>query len=465
MNTPPNVFIWSLFILILAGCGELRSPIRRAPATLTDPNLTVAHGYSTKASQEYGNVGRSGKLELRLFDSAGKSLLCSSSAGVLENLVVRGRVVLPPSCRLTAGSNYIIRIATPDSHYGRSLVALAAPGTEEFDGGPSAFAPDKKPSLGIQISVTSQGRILLLVKNRRQRVVALMNDESGYSAPGEEGSAPERVIVGTPEGGGESGGSVGQPPGNPVPPQPPVYPVPPPMPVEAPPEDPKPICPEGQHFPADEQGNPVPNEDGSITCCVSPLIVDMRKNPALPVTGVPMTSMENGVSFDLLGGKSVQPGKLKISWLRNPEFMWLVKPNERGEVNGINEMFGSNTMDPDGTFAANGYHALSKYDSESDGIIDAKDAVFAKLRLWKDANLDGRAQATELLPLSRLGVVSLEINYDRKFRRQDKFGNQTTMKSAVHLRGGRRAPMYDVWFKTGTAGTRLTKRDPIPSSW
>lgn len=51
------------------------------------------------------------------------------------------------------------------------------------------------------------------------------------------------------------------------------------------------------------------------------------------------------------------------------------------------------------------------YDSNSDGVIDAKDPVFANLRLWIDANHDGVAQPAELFTLPGLGVYSIALHY------------------------------------------------------
>src|SRR5262249_35655189 len=44
-----------------------------------------------------------------------------------------------------------------------------------------------------------------------------------------------------------------------------------------------------------------------------------------------------------------------------------------------------------------------------DGIVDAKDAPYAKLRIWRDLNQDGISQANELQTLADAGVQSIKL--------------------------------------------------------
>ena len=45
-----------------------------------------------------------------------------------------------------------------------------------------------------------------------------------------------------------------------------------------------------------------------------------------------------------------------------------------------------------------------------DGVVDANDAQFTDLSVWRDLDQDGRSDAGELFSLADLGITSLEVN-------------------------------------------------------
>jgi len=84
--------------------------------------------------------------------------------------------------------------------------------------------------------------------------------------------------------------------------------------------------------------------------------------------------------------------------------------NGDGAIDSGAELFGSNTVLPDGTTARNGFLALAALDANGDRRIDARDPGFASLVLWADRDGDRRTAAGELAPLSA-SIVSISLDY------------------------------------------------------
>lgn len=71
-------------------------------------------------------------------------------------------------------------------------------------------------------------------------------------------------------------------------------------------------------------------------------------------------------------------------------------------------------------------------------MIDARDAVYASLRLWQDANHDGVSQPAELHALASLDVARLHLDY-KESKRADEFGNRFRFRAKVDDARGARA--------------------------
>ena len=191
----------------------------------------------------------------------------------------------------------------------------------------------------------------------------------------------------------------------------------------------------------------------------SPLVIDTHAATD-NAQGVQLSSPTDGIMFNIFGWNSapVANTNKRISWIQNfNRYKFLVLADANGKVLGVDQMFGDNTLGPDGTFAANGFAALAKYDGKdawgrrtiraADGKIDASDDVYSRLSLWSDRNMDGKVQTGELMSLRDANLTEINLMYDPNFREEDRFGNRTELKSIVKFGDGRARLIFDLWFR------------------
>ncbi|MBX7232181.1 MAG: hypothetical protein K1X29_08870 [Bdellovibrionales bacterium] len=99
--------------------------------------------------------------------------------------------------------------------------------------------------------------------------------------------------------------------------------------------------------------------------------------------------------------------------------------NSNGKIDGGGELFG----DRDGF--RNGFENLASFDSNKDKVIDQKDPMFSKLKLWYDKNADGVSQKEELFSLGTMGVESISLKYEnetKKFGDRAEYRQKSTFK-------------------------------------
>jgi hypothetical protein len=176
-------------------------------------------------------------------------------------------------------------------------------------------------------------------------------------------------------------------------------------------------------------------------CEHSPLVLDLDNN------GFTMAPVKDGVFFDLLS----RDRAVKSSWPTGGDALLVFDRNGDGAITSGNELFG-NTQD-----ASNGFERLAELDlvvngGNADGVIDASDAGFAQMNIWRDANHDGQSDASELSSLAEVGIASIELSYvETDFR--DVYGNHLRQQgSFVIEKDGvcQRQSIADIWFRYTT---------------
>ena len=151
-----------------------------------------------------------------------------------------------------------------------------------------------------------------------------------------------------------------------------------------------------------------------------------------------LTDLQHGVKFDFFGTGKPQ----RISWTSaGSNVGWLALDlNGDGRIDNGFELFSNIAKQPQLSPASVSFKALAQYDLKAnggngDGVIDKRDKVFSRLRLWVDKNHNGISESGELLTLQQAGIQSISLNY-QSMNWTDAYGNRFGSRAAIVREGG-----------------------------
>lgn len=171
----------------------------------------------------------------------------------------------------------------------------------------------------------------------------------------------------------------------------------------------------------------------------SPLVLDLDGD------GIELVSLEHtNIYWDI-----DQDGFAEASgWVTADDGFLAIDLDGDGIVSGHEELFGNLTTD--------GFALLSVYDSNDDDVIDANDAQFDDLIIWRDLNQNGISEDDEVFTLADFGITSIDLNASTPYNMEIE-GNDISHVSTYTITNQDGTTevrdIVDVWFDYDNVNT------------
>jgi len=135
---------------------------------------------------------------------------------------------------------------------------------------------------------------------------------------------------------------------------------------------------------------------------IDPLILDLDGD------GVELTPFGNGYIFFDMDNDGLQE---RTGWVGADDAILVHDINGDGKINDITETLSEYYGAGKGTGAvwSSSFAALQSLDTNQDGVVDAADYAFNKLRIWQDSNQNGETDEGELKSLNEAGIVEFSL--------------------------------------------------------
>lgn len=193
---------------------------------------------------------------------------------------------------------------------------------------------------------------------------------------------------------------------------------------------------------------------------VDPIVLDLSG------AGVKLTSVGDGVLFDINNSGTQK----RSGWTKEGAGLLVVDTGDGKIVNAsqlLSEYYGGKqgtNGGPGQTPFKDGFAALASEDKNWDLLIDKKDPIWAKLKVWVDANHNGSSDQGELKTLESLGITQFDLKVKKSAPGELRDGNEVLAKGTFTINGKSREalavnfiadPVSNI-FKTVAGGVEIT---------
>ncbi|QTC87462.1 calcium-binding protein [Brevundimonas pondensis] len=186
-----------------------------------------------------------------------------------------------------------------------------------------------------------------------------------------------------------------------------------------------------------------------------PLVLDLDGD------GIELIALENsGAYFDVDRAGMAE----WTAWVSSDDGILALDRNGNGRVDGANELFGYNQTVPaeglESIEGQSGFAELALHDDNGDGRIDASDAVYSELRVWRDFNGDGQSSEGEFFGLAEIGIANISVTGEGVD--EVLAGNRITDRGTFTWTSGEVGTVADVWFRYDPSATRPLEEVAVP---
>ena len=217
--------------------------------------------------------------------------------------------------------------------------------------------------------------------------------------------------------------------------------------------DPNPSCPTPPPPPPQYPGAPNRGD---------PLVID------LGATGIATYGLSADMHLDMDGDGFAE----RVGFAGPQEGVLVLDRNGDGILSNGAELFGEFTPLGGGQLAVNGFQALSQFDRNKDGVIDALDPVWGSLRVgvWEtdpfgNVIVADPGAAMSFRTMEELGIQSIGVGSTIvENQGPDGSGNTKTRTGSLTFAGGGTTEVAQYTFARDTSDTRAIDFTPVPPS-
>ena len=186
---------------------------------------------------------------------------------------------------------------------------------------------------------------------------------------------------------------------------------------------------------------------------ISPLVLDLDGD------GIETVAVGSGALFD----HNSDGLKTQTGWVAADDGLLVLDRNGNGLIDNGGELFGDNTVLANGQKATDGFQALAELDSNGDGKVDAADATFQNLKVWRDIDQDGVSQTDEMFSLADVGVTSISLSKTTQTQNLGN-GNQIFSTATFTRSNGTTSTIADVYFQGDKFNSEFVDSIPVSTA-